>query len=179
MSDPTTSEQPRPEILAILAELFRFELNLPQNPPRVFIYNQPWKIPPIKGLFVEVALLSPMPYAGSLSYDGSGDGLNEVRTINSRDIYTVDLFSVDESARRNCFRAISALNSTRAQQLCEQYSFKFGTLPTAFQDISEIEATRRLNRYQATFTVLSAETFIQPVDYYNNFKGSPVLTIQP
>ena len=162
--------------LKLLRALLVTELNVAAD--RVFVYNSKWNIPADDGLFVLVSFLRGKPYSTGRWYEDTADGLKEIQEMAVQETYTIDLFSRSAEARDRRNDVLFALNSTAAQQMCETYSMKIGDLPTAFNDLSHIEASARLNRYQLTFNVLRIERRERVAPYYSDLT-SPSLLIEP
>jgi hypothetical protein len=167
-----------PETALLIAQLIQGEMELADG--IVTIYNQKRRLPPAKaGFNIDVAIVGDRPFAVNSRFadPGSTEDLDETVTINMQEVVQVDIFSYDDSARLNRIGIIFALASIAAQQLSEQYGFQIGRIPPNFVDVSEVEASKRLNRYALTFNVLrayertkSAATFAefsQPQLYYN------------
>ena len=180
--------QPKHEIISLLVNLIREQMQLDVN--HVVTYNQRIPIPPDDTIFVAVGLLGDKPYGHKISYEqgyipASQVGqpetvvLNEVQTQNVQQIYSIQIMSRNNDARARRQEILFALNSTRAEQLQEKYGFKIGNIPTSFNDASYVEGASRLTRYAITFNVLTAFIRIIPVNYYDDFAGSPELITQP
>ena len=164
------------ETIAILAELIRTYFGFDRTPPRVVIYNSGWLIPEIPGLFIELSIISDKEYAAGLTYadppDGSPPGLNEEQTSNQQVLYAIDLFSKNSEARSRRNEVRFALQGTIAEMAMERHAIRIGR-PTAFQDISQVEASRRLNRWQALFNVLDKSSSCRPIPYFDQFQIPP------
>lgn len=171
---------PAPETIKLIAELLEGELEVPKGV--VQIYNQTRRITPIKGLFVTVSIVGDRPYGLNTRYEareGSID-LEEVATMNVQEIISIDLFSADDSARTRRNAVLFALASVRSQQLQDKYAFKISNLPASFVDLSEVDASKRLNRYAATFNVLRAYDRRMLVPTFTNFTiPPPTLLVNP
>jgi hypothetical protein len=175
MADPL-----KPELIVAICGLIESQLDLP--PKRVYVYNSKWEIPKDDGLFVSVGYLGERPFGVSMHFENHPDDeseMIEVQTMNTQEHYSIDVFSRNTSARERKHEVIFALNSTEAERLCEQYSFKFGNLPTSFVDVSSVEASARLNRYSISFNLLRAHERRRAIESYNSFTGSPSLVINP
>ena len=168
------------EIIKVLADLIESELELPPQPPRVFIYNQRWKLPNYEGMFVLIEFLGSKVFGSRLGYVNSADGetLLEVKSHNTQETYQVKVFSADSEARVRNHEIVLALNSTAAQQLQEKFAFKLANLPIAFNDISEVEASARLNTYAIRFNALRKYEVSKPVEFFDQFPQptKPILT---
>lgn len=166
-----------PETAKLLAGLIQTEMETDAGV--VMIYNQKRRIPPAKGFFVDVAIIGDRPFSVNSRFadPGSTADLEETVTINQQEVVQVDIFSYDDSARLRRIEIIFALASIAAQQLSEVHGFHIGRIPPNFVDVSEVEASKRLNRYALTFNVLRAyertksaqtfATFSQPQLYTN------------
>jgi hypothetical protein len=71
------------------------------------------------------------------------------------------------------------MNSDRAERFQGLYNFKIANLPTNFQDVSAVEATARLNRYDLDFNILVAYTRSRATPYFDKFTTSPALLVNP
>src|SRR4051812_44932004 len=168
------------DLLTVLRSLFETELDFPTEPPRVFIYNQPRRLPEDEGLFGLVSFLGSVPFASSLRMQNNpatGE-LEEVQSVNLREMYQFDMWSANDEAEMRKEDPVFALNSYTAQSLSEQYSFKLANLPTAMNDVSSIEASRRLNRYSMTFNALREVQRIRPIPYFNVFSPEELIIQQ-
>lgn len=147
---------------------------------QVVVYNQGWKIPPDNRLYISVGLLGSKPYASSKAYEDSPDGkaLLEVISLNSQELYSLNIYSYDMSVLERRDEVVMALNSTLAQQMMEKHSFKLATLPTSFRDLSGLEGASRLFRFQADVALLRVRRKENVVQYYDKFAG-PSLIINP
>ncbi len=166
------------ELMSELADVLELQFELPG---RVYLYNQPWTIPPDEGLFLVLGILASRPFGSSIHYETADDGsLEEVQGQQTQETYTVTLFSRDASARQRRQEVVFAFNSTAAQQLAEKLSFKFGILPTAFVDVSTTEGSAMLNRYVYTFNVLRAYERRRRCEYFTQFQIPPkTLIVNP
>lgn len=165
------------EVLNNVVELIRKGMDL--DDAHVVTYNQMIPIPPDSGIFVAVGILDSKPWAGSLSYCATEKGLDEIQTQNFRDVLSIHIMSRNNDARNRRFELPFALTGTRAAQMQESEGFLIGKLPVGFADSSTTEGAERLNRYTMTVAVLSAKARRGPVDFYDNFQGSPQLLTQP
>ena len=167
------------EIITVVADVIRTELGLDNN--HVYLYNQKWRIPPDEGLYVIVGFLGAKAFGAKTTYENDPitDELLEVQSVNQQEMYTIDLLSRDSSARVRKQEVILALNSTLCQQMMEQYNFKIANLPTTFNDVSALEATAILNRYQLAFNALVAYRKIKSVPFFDSFNVPPVVHTNP
>ena len=168
-----TVEQSAPETVKLLCELLQDQMDPPSDV--IQIYNQDRRLPPAKGYFIDVAILNARPFAVNKKYvvDPATTNLVERQTINEQEMIQIDIFSWDDSARLHKLDIIFALNSIAAQQLAEQWAFKIGRIPSSFVDASEVEASKRLNRYAITFSVLRGYQKLNYAPTFTVFQNPP------
>lgn len=174
------------EAISKLVLLFKAGLGL--DDAHAVTYNQMIPIPPDEGLFVAVGILDDHPFGGSLSYRGVeqtdpitgtiSSELREIQTITGREIFSCQLMSRDNSARKAKRRFAMCLTGTLAEQMMERDGFKIGRLPTNLVDRSITEGAERLNRYVLTVPVFSTEAQESPVEFYDKFPGTPQVITQ-
>lgn len=164
--------------MEVLFRLLRSELGFPEDPPRIFIYDTNWDIPPQEWMFVVIAVLAGRRFAGSLRYDTQVPGLDEYQTVSRQTRFTVDVFSVNSEALDRLDDIYFALRGTAAEQVQEKYGFKIGR-PTDFVDLSALEASRRLKRYQCEFSVLRTSSRKRSVGYFDKFTIPPEIIVNP
>lgn len=177
MANPVVQEVP--ETVTLVADLIRRELALSEA--AVSIYNQKRRLPPTQGLFVDVEILGDVPFGVSQRQEADPETgeLVEIICSNFQEQVQVTLFSYDGTARSRRGEVIAALSSNRAQQMAETNSLRFPRIPTSFVDVSEVEASKRLNRYAISFNVLRAYTRKQVIDRYDQFSIPPTVKTNP
>lgn len=166
------------ELIKVLAFLVQEHLQLEEN--RGVIYNQKFDIPSDDGLFFAVQYVSEKRFGTSKVYvnDPTEDGtLLEIQGSQTQELYQIDLYSRDSSARERKHDILFALNSTLSQQLQEQYSFQIGSLPAAMTDVSQVEGAARLNRYALTFRCLRAYRSERRIPAYTVFELPPKILL--
>lgn len=166
-----------PETALLLAQLIQSEMELDDG--IVTIYNQKRRLQPAKaGFNIDVAIIGDKPFGVNSRFadPGSTTDLDETVTINQQEIVQIDIFSYDDSARLNRIGIIFALASITAQQLSERYGFQIGRIPTSFVDVSEVEASKRLNRYALTFNVLRAYERTKSAATFAEFTDPQIFT---
>ena len=153
-----------PDTPALLAELIREQLRLPKTPQRVFVYNAPWPLPKTTDLYIVIGILADDDFGGGVieKIDPATQQLVEQQTIERATTYTVDVFSVSTEARRRRHEIHFALQGDAAQRLSEAHNLLIFR-PTAFVDLSEVEASRRLNRFQTQFQVFEGFGQTRPI----------------
>lgn len=174
--DPT---QTAPATQSLIVGLLRGFMEL--DTQQVVVYNQKWKIPADDRLFITVSSMGPeKQYGATVDLHDSADGkaLQEDIAIASREMIGVDIYSKSQAAVNRKEEVMMALASTACQQLCEQWALKIARIPMTFVDLSAVEGTARLNRFQLTFAVLRTRTKSSLVQFYDQFQ-KPKLVIEP
>lgn len=142
------------DLPALIAKLIETELGFSSASKRVMVYNQRWNIPQTDDLFIVVGVLNEDNFgAGSgYRYDPVAEQLNNVQILEQSITLTIDAFSKSTEARRRLQEIFFALDGDAAQRLSEQYSLRINR-PTAFLDLSHLEASAMLNRFQTQVAV--------------------------
>lgn len=135
----------------------------------IWIYNQRREIPIDKKFYIIVGSVGLKPIGVTRRNSATTDGLNDdLSQVFQEQIY-IELFSQDTSAPENLPRVIGALNSTYSEQVQEKYGLKIGQVPVTINDISSLEGTSILYRFNITLNVIRAYDQTGEVDYYNTF----------
>jgi hypothetical protein len=161
------------ETVKVIADLLESEMDLAKD--IVAVYNSARRIPPKKGFFIDVAILGEAPFAANARpvNDPAEPEVVAVQTIAQREILQVDIFSADDSARLRRIDMIFALTGIAAQQACERHAMKISNLPQSFIDLSQVEASTRLNRYALTVTVIRSYSKAKTVPSFAVFQVPP------
>lgn len=136
-----------------------------------YLYNNKWIIPPDKELFIVLGIININPVGNTLKYKRENDKLLAVTTTNVKGVYSLNIFSYDTSARTRQAEVIAALHSDIAIRSQERHSYTISANTLSFRDISDLEASKRLNRYVATFSIMYGETFIKEAPYWDSLGG--------
>lgn len=164
------------QLIQELGLILRGEMGLKED--QTVMYNQAFAIPPDDRLYISVGVLGGRDFAVKTQHSNDPTKpteLQQVQGINRQEILSFQLFSKSEAALTRNWEVPVALNSTRAQQSQEKFSYKIGNLPTSMNDVSESEGAHRLYRYALTVAVLVAYRKTSPVDFYDTFQ-TPVIT---
>ena len=162
-----------------IAGLLREQLCIPANPPRVFIYNSDWTIPKTTDMFLVVGVLTGDPFGQGQGYksDPVTGGLLETNIVENLLTLTIDAFSVTRESFRRQSEIAMALTGDAAERLMERLSIRIFR-PSAFRDLSALEASRRLNRYQRTVDVIEGFGAQRQVPYFTT-PARKALLVQP
>lgn len=174
-----TTSAAAPATQSLIAGLLRGFMGLAKD--QVVVYNQKWKIPPDKRLYIAVSSLGPVKqYGATVETRNSPDNtaLLEDVAVASREMLGIDIYSSSQEAVQRKEEVMMAFASTAAQQLCEKWALKLARIPLTFVDASEGEGAARLNRYHLAFAVLRTRTKTSTIEFYNTFP-KPELVIEP
>jgi hypothetical protein len=155
------------EIIKLVADIIKVEMDIPNE--RIMIYNQKWNLPNIQEMFIYLGYLADPIIASNRYYEDREDGFYEVQTLQKMTSLSINVFSANDEARLRKEEIILALSSTYAQQRQEKYGFKVFRIPSGFTDISQVEASRMLNRYNITIDVINQVKKEKKVDYYDKY----------
>lgn len=161
------------ETAKILADILTERMALEEG--SIVLYNQKRRLKPKSGLMLDIAILGQQTYGNSSKMvDVPGElDLVEVQTISAQEVYQIDIFSANDSARLRRNEPILALSSVYAQQLSERHALKISRLPQSAVDVSGVEASARLNRYAITVTVLRSYSVASSVPTFDAFQNPP------
>ena len=156
------------EPVKIIADILAHEMNL--SPNRIFIYNDGRQLPKDDKIYIVLNVLSRPPYGAKTEYKTINGGLSEVQTLNVRETIIASAISKNTEARTRSYEVQMAINSTFAQQEQEKYGCHISRIAPV-RDMSFLEETARLNRFDTEITVLTVYEKAQSVDYYDSFKS--------
>jgi hypothetical protein len=140
--------------LQIIADIIQKGMNLDSS--RIWIYNTRREIPVDKGLYVIVGNLSVKPFGVNRSNDLVTGGLTEHLTQQFQENIYIEIFSSDTSAMLRLPELIGSLNSTYSEQQQEKLGLRIASVPVTINDISSLEGTTILYRFNITYNVIRA-----------------------
>jgi len=163
----------KPTIDLILG-IIRTELDLNEN--QIVIYNQKALIPPASvGLWVAVQYVFGKPFSNRIEHASSGTDedpkLESTQDYSVEEHYNVLVLSYDESALARKEEVQMALQSDYAQQVQEANSFSLSKIGD-IQDVSEVEASARLFRFDIPVVALAWYQKKKKVDFFDNYQGT-------
>lgn len=172
--------------LDLLRDIIQQEMCLKDN--QIYIYAQPNIIPTDTGLYVVIEYKYSRVYSNrNLNYPtGSGtlSVLTQEQNVNTQEFLTVQLFSRSFEALQRKEEAVMALKSYYAQTIQEKYAFKLSVNPQIL-DLTSLEASAMLYRYDIPVVFLSAYQKIKTVAWFQEFQvavdvndGQPDMTAE-
>lgn len=152
--------------LDLLRDIIQQEMTL--QDPQIWMYGQQLIIPTGPGLYVNIEFKYSRVYS-SRNLTPVDDGeISQEQNVNTQEFLTVQLFSRDWTAFQRKEEAAMALKSVYAQQIQEKYAFKLSVNPQIL-DLSSVEASAMLYRYDVPVTVLTAYKKTKAVAWYDKF----------
>ena len=140
------------------------------DPKRVMIWNNKSVIPKDQELFITLEMDNSKTLANSTKEGTLDDGYSEIQTLTMQEVYNIDIMSRDLSALRRKEEVIMALKSSYSQNKQVENGIMIAKVANLL-DISSVEATARLFRFQCAVTLHASYTKETLVDYYDTFSG--------
>lgn len=164
--------------LGLFCDVIQKEMELDAG--RVYLWDQKLNQPNDSGLYVAVGVISCKPFANTISYDGSGGGLDAVQSVNMLATLSIDAISRGPEARDRKEEIILALNSVYAQSQQELNSFYIGKLPPGgqFVNLSQVDGAAIPYRFNISINMQYFVSKLKPATYFDDFAPVPV-TPQP
>lgn len=176
MPTPATDTPTAPSTQSLIAGRLRTWLGLLAE--QCVVYNQNWRLPLGRGLYVVVSSLGPQKnYGATIDAVPTADALVETVSINSREVIAVDLRSRDQSAIDRKEEALAWFSSSDAQAFCEQWGIKLAQIPLTFVDASRVEGAARINRQHLALPLLRTRSTSRSIPYFDSF-GEQTLTVE-
>jgi hypothetical protein len=144
----------------------------------IYLWDQKILQPTDEKLYVAVSVPTCRPFGNTISYDGTGSGLNAIQYVNMMATVDVDIISRGPAARDQKEFVLMALNSTYSEQQQEANSFYISRLPAGnrFINLSEIDGAAIPYRYKISMAMQYTVTNVQAVSYFNVFATPEVAT---
>jgi hypothetical protein len=157
--------------LDLIRDIIATEMGLSDD--RVIIYNQNFRIPAYDDLFVVIEYKGTpkvisnrnvfVPVEGDVSP-------TEEQNLNTQESIVVGLFSKNMEALQRKEEAVMALASIYSQQVQEANDFQIAKI-APIEDLSALEASALLYRFDIPVTVLAWYKKQKTADYYDSFDG--------
>lgn len=162
----TTMITPLIEPIKVIANILQNELDIKDG--NIMLGFEKWNIPSTPGLYVSLIYIGGQAI-GNNNYFDSADN-TEHQEVSMHHVIQIDALSFDSSARARKEEIFQALRSLYAQQQAEKNIMQIARIPSNFIDVSNVEATKMLNRFTTTISVTALHTKVKAADYYNTFK---------
>lgn len=155
------------EPVKVIADIISHEMDLPND--RIFIYNDGRELPKDDGLYIVLSVMSRPPFGVKSSYKETEDGLVEVQTLNVKETIIASAVSKNTDARTRAYEVQMAINSVFSEQKQEEYGCHISMIAPV-RDMSFLENTARLNRFDTEITLLAAYEKVKDIDYFNTIQ---------
>lgn len=139
---------------------------------QIFIYNQDFKLPQTSGLFVVIQYNTSQIYSSTNEFEPTDVGANEILVTQTREDYTINVMSKDDTARTRKEEVILSLNSNYSRNQQELYQFKIGRVTGNFTNVSELEGAGFYNRFALPISLLAHYSKTVSTPYYDIFTNS-------
>ena len=139
------------------------------DPKRVMIWNNRSVVPRDKALFIIIEHGSPArTFANSTEHESRGDDLYEIQSVTKQEFYNIDIMSRNNSAERRKEEIVMALRSMYSQNQQEERGIMIAKIANLI-DISGVEGSARLFRFQCSVTLHASYTKEKVVRHYDTF----------
>lgn len=153
--------------LDIIKQIIDEEMNMPKN--RVWAYNANVDLPKDNRLFIVLSYGMRRPISNTIKYKTTKNGMEEIQSMNVCEDVIISLLSKNTEARDRAHEIHMAMNSTFARNLQMKEHIHISILGDVW-DASFLEATSRINRFDAKIRVFRSYDKVKAVDYYDKFK---------
>lgn len=92
----------------------------------------------------------------------------ERQMLNDKRLMQIDIYSKNNEARDRFWEVQSALGSTLAEQLSDEYQFRISKISNSFNN-SGLDGGSDINRFTIRFDCLSWYEKVNEIDYYDTF----------
>lgn len=149
--------------LHVIANIIQKELGLQDD--QVHIEWEKFKIPSDKRIYVTLRSGGGVPF-GNVTHGED----NVMQSVNILDPVSIDLFSLDQSSIIQTVKLIMAMKSRYAESQMEVNSMKISSLPTTFNNVSAVEGSVGLKRFNATFNIFYNRIISKSEEYFDKFQ---------
>ena len=149
------------------------------NPDRVYFYNQKYKIPDDEDLFVVVSYRTSkiLSVRSKFGLDINQD-YTEVMDVNTLEGLSVNLLSKNLQAYNLKELFVAALSSYVSEGIQSKNAIKILRI-APINDLSEVEGSTRLYRYEIPFNMFAWYERLTVADYYNSFNFQVIANVDP
>lgn len=153
--------------LDIIKQILCQEMQLPKT--RIWAYNSNVDLPTDSKMFIILHYGERRPISNTIKYKPTKDGMQEVQSMNVQEEIIISMISRSTEARERAYEAHLAMNSTFARNLQFKEHIHISILGEVW-DASFLEATSRMNRFDAKIRVFKSYDKVKSVDYYDKYQ---------
>lgn len=160
--------------LVLVCDILQHELDIPKE--RLFIFNDDRELPKDDNLYIVVEPESFPPYGVSHTHKIENGKYYEVTSASYKYRILIHCCSVNPEACDIAPQVSICMNSDFARNYMLSKGFHIGKLPVDVRNMSSVEGTRRMNRLDCEFNMLSTVTTQKEVEYYDKFQNPEAIT---
>lgn len=142
-------------------------MEIPQK--RVWAYNANVDLPQDQKLFIVLSYGERKPISNTIKYKPTKDGMQEIQSMNVCEDVIISVLSKDTEARDRAHEVHMAMNSTFSRNIQAKEHIHISILGDVW-DVSFLEATSRINRFDCKIRVFKSYEKIKATDYYDKFR---------
>ena len=158
------------EPIKIIGDILKNCMSLTDD--QLWIYNQDFKIPETKGLFIVLQRNTAVTYSATNNFipaDEGEVGAQEMMNVRRKEDYTVNVMSKNSDARLREHEVALSLNSNYSENEQEKYQFRIARIGTGSVNVSELEGAGMLNRFAINVSLLAWYNKTIDTPYYDTF----------
>jgi len=158
------------EPIKIVGDILKNCMSLTDD--QIFIYNQNFKLPSTSGLFIVLQYNSSKNYSSTNEFipaDEGVEGAQENIAMLTKEEYTVNILSRDDSSRQRKEEVVMSINSNYSQNQQGLYQFQIAPITGNFTNVSELEGAAVINRFAINITLLAHYNKVIDTAYYDDF----------
>lgn len=163
MLGPEDSKTP----IEVIRDIVVHELGLDND--RAAIYNQKWNIPDDDNIFIFVEYRFGNPLGNNLKYSNEADVFQTEARIVIAEHITIGIYSRGLDALKRKEEVLASINSNFAREMMEKYSFRVMGRNAPIKDLSYVEGSARIFRFDIDLVLLSKYKITTDVDYFDKF----------
>ena len=153
----------------ILADIIQTELGLPSG--RVVAYAENWEPPKDSGIYVTIQTEPTHVIGSNVTYDPVAK--TETKSVSCAQRLTVNITSRDRSALERKEELVMALTSTYSQMQQDANQVRINR-EGDIMDLSFIEASKALHRYQVPVKIFYLKSKTSPVTFITQFPSPQI-----
>jgi hypothetical protein len=158
------------EPIKIIGDILKNFMSLTDD--QIWIYNQDFKIPETRGLFVLLQYNNSKNYSSTNTFIPAAEGVEvgqQSITSLMKEDYTINVISKNDEARQRKEEVILALSSNFSQDKQGEFQFQIARITNSFVNVSELEGAGMLNRFALNISLLAHYNKTIDTVYYDNF----------
>lgn len=153
--------------LGLFCDIIKTELGLEDD--QIYIYNQKFNMPADGRLYIAVGVGNVKPFSNINRPVSTESGLQSEQVANFASNHDVNIVSKDEAAIDRKEEVMMSFASDYAQKQMAANNFYVAPLTNQFVNLSDIEGSARLFRFNLSVMLQYAIRKTTSVDYYDTF----------